>query len=341
MDETPSTPCTGAPTRAAEATDPTPPDTAEPNVTVGPGSGSLSRIASAIALTLVFCGLEGWAGHWGHSSALVADAVHNLIDAAGLVALGLTQIVSRRAPSARFTFGLRNTSILFALLNSSLLLGTTVAISVEAARRLMDPLAVSSDTLMAIAVIGLLVNGASALLLAEGREHDTNQRVAMLHMLADAGVSFGLLIGGAAIHLTGWSRIDPIVGLLVGAFVLRGAWPLFEEAVGLALAGVPPHVDPSAVRRYLETRPGVSEVHELHIWPIGTTETALTCHIVVPGGFPGDDFVETIHATLRRTFHIERVTLQIEIGRASTNGANGSAPRDLATELSSAMALPT
>jgi cobalt-zinc-cadmium efflux system protein len=212
-----------------------------------------------------------------------------------------------------FTYGWRGSSILAALLNSSLLLVVMGGIAWEAILRLSNPVAVHGGAVIAVAAVGIVVNGASAWLFASGRHGDINVRGAFQHMLSDALVSLGVVVAGAAIALTGLRWIDPVATLAIVAVIVYGTWGLLRDSVRMALAGVPTGIDPEAVRAYLTGLPEVSRIHDLHIWPMSTTETALTCHLVTPGGHPGDPFTLAIAQELRRRFSIEHTTLQIEV----------------------------
>jgi cobalt-zinc-cadmium efflux system protein len=267
-----------------------------------------------IALNCAFVIVEAFYGVLAQSMALVADAGHNLSD---VLALGLAwgaSLLARREPSARYTYGLRSTSILAALLNATILLLVTGAIAWESVQRLNSPVVVASATMMWVAAIGILINGATALLFAGGRKHDLNIRAAFLHMVADAAVSGGVVIAALGIRLTGWQWLDPLVGLAISAVIVVGTWGLLRDTLRLTLAAVPGHVDPERVRSHLRNLPGVAEVHDLHIWGLSTTETALTVHLVIPGGHPGDKFLATLAHELQHDFRIGHATLQIETG---------------------------
>jgi cobalt-zinc-cadmium efflux system protein len=216
-------------------------------------------------------------------------------------------------PSARFTYRLRAASILSAFANGLILLVAVTAIAWEAVHRFMQPEPVASVTVMIVAGIAVAVNGASAWLLARGSKSDINMRGAFLHMLADAGVSVAVVIAAGGIMLTGWQWLDPAASLLISAVILVGTWRLLREALRLSLGAAPEKIDPVAVRRYLQGLPEVAEVHDLHIWAMSTTETALTCHLVTPAGHPGDDFLNRVAHDLARKYEIGHATLQIEL----------------------------
>ncbi len=290
--------------------------------------------ALAIALNTVFVGVEFGCGLLANSTALMADAGHNLSDVLGLALAWVAAVLSRRAPSERFTFGLRGSSILAALANGTLLMVACGGIGWEAMRRIAEPPAVASNLVMVVAAIGIAVNGLSAWLFAKGSAHDLNQRGAYLHLLADAAVSLGVVIGGLVMRQTGWFLIDPLLSLLIVAVILASSWGLLRESVNLALAAVPPHVDVAAVRSYLGGLPGVTDVHDLHIWALSTTETALTVHLVTPDGPPGDAFFDEVANALEARFAIHHSTLQLERGttahacRLRTGAASGSRGHD-------------
>ena len=270
--------------------------------------------ALGIALNLCYVAAEAAFGAISGSLALLADAGHNLGD---VLALGLSwgaAVLSRRRPSHRFTYGLRSSSILAALANAIILLVVTGGIAWEALWRLSHPIAVAGGTVAWVAGIGIVVNGATALLFARGRERDLNLKSAFLHMAADALVTAGVVAAGIAIALTGLDWLDPAVSLLVSAVIVYGTWDLVRHAIGLALDAVPEGVDAVAARAYLLGQPGVAAIHDLHIWGMSTTETALTCHLVMPGGHPGDAALSGIARELEARFGIHHATMQIELG---------------------------
>ena len=268
--------------------------------------------AVGIALNLGFVIIEAGYGVFSHSMALIADAGHNLGDVLGLGVAWMANRLVQRAPSPRFTYGLRSSSILAALFNAVFLLIATGAIAVEAVQRFFQPEAVAGRTVIVVAAIGIVINFATALLFARGRKHDLNIRGAFQHMMADAAVSLGVVIAGFAIVATGLNWIDPAVSLLVSAVIVAGTWSLLRDSMKMTLHGVPPGVDEQAVRRFLEACPGVCALHDLHIWPMSTTETALTCHLIIPSGHPGDAELRRITDLLRDKFAIPHATIQIE-----------------------------
>ena len=269
--------------------------------------------AVGIALNLGFVVVEAGYGVFAHSMALIADAGHNLGDVLGLGVAWFASHLVQRAPSPRFTYGLRSSSILAALFNAVFLLIATGAIAVEAMQRFFEPEPVAGKTVIIVAAIGIAINLLTALLFARGRKHDLNIRGAFQHMMADAAVSLGVVIAGFAILWTGINWIDPVVSLAISAVIVAGTWSLLRDSMKMTLHGVPPGVDERAVRRFLEACPGVCALHDLHIWPMSTTETALTCHLIIPSGHPGDAELRRITDTLRDKFSIPHATIQIEI----------------------------
>jgi cobalt-zinc-cadmium efflux system protein len=270
--------------------------------------------AIGIGLNLAYVAAEAGYGLAAGSLALLADAGHNLGDVLGLGLSWGAAVLGRRGPSDRFTYGLRSSSILAALANALILLVVTGGIAWEAIRRLGHPVAVTGGTVAAVAAIGIVVNGATALLFARGRGGDLNLRSAFLHMAADAVVTAGVVIAGVAIALTGLLWLDPAMSLIVSAVIIYGTWDLVRQALSLALDAVPEGVDSGAVRAHLMAVPGVTALHDLHIWGMSTTETALTCHLVMPQGHPGDEALSVIARELEERFHIHHTTLQIELG---------------------------
>ena len=269
--------------------------------------------AIGTALNLGFVIIEVIYGLLANSIALVADAGHNLGDVLGLLMAWVATMLARRPPSPTHTYGLRRGTILAALANAMLLLMTVGAIAVEGVRRLFAPGEVAGVTVMVVAALGIVVNGVTARLFASGRKGDINLRAAFLHMAADALVSVGVVIAGAVILLTGLTRLDPLVSIAIAAVILVGTWGLLRDSVGMSLDAVPPGIKPGAVMAFLRQQPGVTAIHDLHIWPMSTTETALTCHCVMPGGHPGDEFLAQLAHQLRDKFNIGHMTIQVEV----------------------------
>src|SRR6202045_3877975 len=269
--------------------------------------------AIGIAANLAYLGVEAVAGIFSGSLALLADAGHNLGDVLGLALSWGAAMLSRRQPSGRFTYGLRSSSILAALANAIILLVVTGGIAWEGLWRLSHPVPVAGGTIAWVAGIGILVNGVTALLFARGRQGDLNVRSAFLHLAADAMVSAGVVIAGLAIIATGLAWLDPAGSLIVSGVIIYGTWDLVRQAIGLALDAVPEGIDAAAVRAHLAALPGVAAIHDLHIWGMSTTETALTCHLVMPGGHPGDAALSQVARELEERFGIHHATIQIEL----------------------------
>ncbi|GAB3379148.1 cation diffusion facilitator family transporter [Massilia agri] len=270
--------------------------------------------ALAIGLNTLFVAIEFIYGFIAHSTALMADAGHNLSDVLGLVLAWGAAMLARSAPKGRYTYGLRGSSILAALGNGLLLMIACGAIALEAVQRFLEPAPVQGMTVSIVAAIGVAINGFSAWLFMAGSKGDLNLRGAYLHMAADAALSLGVVISGLVIMSTGWTWIDPAVSLAIVLVIVLGTWSLLRESVQLSMAAVPPGVDAGAVRDYLGRQPGVKEVHDLHIWAMSTTENALTAHVVMPGGYPGDRVLDEMVAKLRSDFAIHHCTLQVEEG---------------------------
>jgi cobalt-zinc-cadmium efflux system protein len=279
----------------------------------GPASHG-AAFAIGVTLNLAFVAVEATYGFLSGSMALVADAGHNLSDVLSLALAWGASVLARRAPSGRFTYGYKSSTILAALANAGLLLVAIAGIAYETVGRMAAPPAVEGRTMMVIAGIGILINGATALLFARGHEHDINIRGAFLHMAADALVSLGVVVAGAAILLTGERWIDPVTSLIIVLVIAWGTWGLLKDSVKLGLNAVPEHIDEGAVRRHLAALPGVTAVHDLHIWPMSTTEAALTAHLVMPAGCPGDAFLHDLAHRLEHDFKIGHTTVQVETG---------------------------
>ncbi|OUC16077.1 MAG: cation transporter [Alkalinema sp. CACIAM 70d] len=270
----------------------------------------------SVGLNVAFTLIEVTYGLLSNSLALIADAGHNLSDVLGLLlAWGASLLVRRRA-SLKRTYGLRKASILAPLANAVLLLIACGGIIWEAIQRLQHPEVVVSSTMMVVAAIGILINAGSALLFLRGRHQDINVRGAFLHLIGDAVASLGVVVAGLLIAVTHWNWLDPIASLLVTLGIIWGAWDLLNESLHLAVDGVPKQIDPRAVYHYLADLPIVERVHDLHIWAMSSTETALTAHLVIPTGNPGDAFLAELYHHLHGTFGIDHPTIQIERGDA-------------------------
>jgi cobalt-zinc-cadmium efflux system protein len=280
-----------------------------------PIDGINLRMGIAVALNLVFVVIEGGFGFLSNSVALIADAGHNLSDVLGLVCAWGALLLGRRPPGAKFTYGLGRSSVLAALVNAVLLLLACGAIAWEAASRLGAPPPVAGRTVMAVAAVGIVLNGISAWMLHAGSHGDLNRRSAYIHMLSDAAVSAGVVLAGLAIVFTGWSLLDPIVSLVIVAVILVSTWRLLRDSLTLSLDGVPASVNSSAVMSYLADQRGVTDVHDLHIWALSTTSVALTAHLVVPDRGAEDALLTSLTPDLKRRFRIQHATLQIERDR--------------------------
>ncbi len=272
--------------------------------------------AIGIALNILYVIAESGAGLWTGSVALLADAGHNLSDVLGLAVAWAGAALARTPPSKRFTYGLKGSTILAALANALLLLVALGAIVLEAVQRFGDPTPVPGLTVSAVAAVGIVINGITAWLFAGGRKGDVNIRGAYLHMLADAAVSAGVVLAGIGIWFTGLGWIDPVVSLIIAALIFWQTWGLLRETVEMSLAAVPRAIDYDRVEDALATLPGVAAVHDLHIWPMSTTEPVLTAHLLMPAGHPGDAFLRAAQDMLHRRFQIGHATLQVETGEA-------------------------
>ena len=277
---------------------------------VGGGHGRAFGIG--IALNSGFVAVEATFGFLSGSMALVADAGHNLSDVLSLVIAWVASALVARPPSERFTYGYKSSSILAALANAALLFVALGAIAVETVRRLFEPAPVAGGTVVIVALVGIAINTITALLFMRGRHDDLNIRGAFLHMAGDAAVSAGVVVSGLLIMRTGMTWIDPVTGLIIVGLIAWGTWGLFKDSVRMGLLGVPDGIDHAKVRAFIATQPGVSAVHDLHIWPMSTTETALTAHLVMPGGCPGDDFLHELAHELEHDFGIGHATVQVE-----------------------------
>lgn len=268
--------------------------------------------AIGIVLNLAFVIVEVIYGLLANSMALVADAGHNLSDVLGLIVAWAGASMARRSASRRFTFGFKKASILAALANALFLLVAIGAIAAEAIRRLFNPAPAEGVTVMIVASIGILINGATALLFARGQRHDINIRGAFLHMTADAAVSAAVVFSGFLILTTGQLWVDPVMSLAIAAVIFWSSFGLLKESVWMSLAGVPLGIDLDEVETALGSLDGVAEVHDLHVWPLSTTETALTAHLVAPDAKAADGLLEAAQRMLHDRFRIVHSTLQIE-----------------------------
>jgi cobalt-zinc-cadmium efflux system protein len=268
--------------------------------------------AFGVALNVGFVIVEAAYGIMAGSLALMADAGHNLSDVLGLLLAWGANYLVRRKPTERRTYGWRKSSILAALINAVILLVALGGIVWEAIQRLGVPVPVAGKTIIFVALIGVVINTATALLFLSGRKSDLNIRGAFLHMVADAGVSAGVVIAGVAILMTGRFWIDPAVSLVITIVILFGTWGLFQDAFNMAMDAVPRNIDPEAVKAYLSSLPGITGVHDMHIWAMSTTETALTVHLVKPDPEDDDVLIEMASKELHDQFGIDHITLQWE-----------------------------
>jgi len=281
--------------------------------------------AIGIVLNIAFVVIEAAIGFGQGSMALVADAGHNLSDVLGLIVAWAGAAVGKRRGGPRFTYGLRGSTILAALFNALFLLFAMGGIALEAVHRIGEEVAVPGSTVMIVAAIGIVINGATAMLFASGRKGDINIRGAYLHMASDAAVSAGVVLAGLAIYLTGATWIDPVVSLLIVAVILWGTWGLLRDSVAMSLAAVPGGIDMAAVEAALAALPGVDQAHHVHVWPLSTTEAALTAHLVMPAPYPTLAFFEDARQRLKHDFGIGHVTLQVELAADCGDARRGCA----------------
>ena len=277
-------------------------------------NGNSRAFAVAISLNVMFVAIEFGYGFIANSTALMADAGHNLSDVLGLIVAWGAAMLTRSAPNRRYTYGLRGSSILAALFNALVLMLACGAIGWEAVHRFTAPAPVAGVTVAIVAAIGVAVNGISAWLFMAGSKDDINVRAAYQHMAADAAISLGVVVSGLVIMGTGWAWIDPLVSIAIVLFILVSTWALLKESLRLVLAAVPDNVDEAKVAQFLRGRDGVASIHDLHIWAMSTTETALTAHLVMPAGYPGDAAVDAIVSDLKSDYAIHHCTLQVELG---------------------------
>lgn len=291
----------------------------------GPPADHGRAFAIGIVLNLAFVVVEATYGFLSGSMALVADAGHNLSDVLGLVLAWGAATAARKPASGKFTYGFKSSTILAAMANAGLLLIAVGAILFETLNRFAEPPPVQGRTMVIVAGIGIVINAATAMMFMRGRHSDLNIRGAFLHMAADALVSLGVVVAGVAILLTGEQWIDPATSLVIVAVIAWGTWGLLKDSVKMGLLAVPDGISEDQVRAYLAGLPGVAAVHDLHIWPMSTTETALTAHLVMPGGHPGDAFLHEIAHELAHHHRIGHTTVQVETGGDSCALAHGEA----------------
>jgi cobalt-zinc-cadmium efflux system protein len=269
--------------------------------------------AIGVGLNAAFVIIEVIYGLASNSVSLLADAGHNLSDALGLGVAWAAVILAKRKPSKRFTFGLGGTSILAALFNAVFLLVVVGGLTWEAIQRFWQPEIVAGKTVMIVAACGIVLNGVCAWLFSSGSKGDLNVRGAFMHMAADALVSVGVVVGGLFILLTGWHWIDPLMSLVINLVIVAGTWSLLTGSITMSLNAVPEGINMDKVRQSLLDIPGVVSLHDLHVWSLSTSETALTCHLVTPDGHPGDEALAHAAAELKAHFGISHVTLQPEL----------------------------
>ncbi len=277
-----------------------------------PPTGSGKIFALATGLNITFVVVEVVYGLAANSTALLADAAHNASDVVGLLLAWGASALAARLPSARRTYGFRSTTILAAFLNAMLILVAVGGVAWEAVQRARSPEPVEGGTVAIVALVGVGVNAAAAALFMRGRKGDVNMGAAFSHLLADALVSVGVVIAGILILVTGAVWIDPLTSIGVSIVILIGTIGLVRETSNLVVAGVPSKIDISEVTDFLAKQPGVTEVHDLHVWPMSTTEVALTVHLVVPGLTTPQGFLGSLVSELKQRFGIHHVTVQLE-----------------------------
>lgn len=272
--------------------------------------------AVGIILNFGFVVVETGFGIYSNSLSLLADAGHNFSDVIGLLVAWGAILLARRLPTPRFTYGLQGSTILAALANALLLVIAVGGIGWEAIRRFANPAPVSESIIIWVALVGVIINTATALMLMKGHKNDLNLRGAFLHMVADAAVSVGVVLAGLGMLWTGWLWLDPAISLVIAAVIFIGTWGLLKQSLLLSLQGVPNSIDAGAVRAFLSGLPDVTEVHDLHIWGMSTTDTALTAHLVVCENHPGNEFLANLAEELEHRFRINHATFQIELGNS-------------------------
>jgi cobalt-zinc-cadmium efflux system protein len=268
--------------------------------------------AAGVVLNVGFVIVEVVFGVLSNSLALLTDAGHNLSDVLGLLLAWGAAALARKRPSARRTYGFSRATIIASLFSGLLLMGAVGAIGWEAVSRLMEPAQPAGKTIMIVAAVGVVINTATALFFLSGKDHDLNIRGAFLHMAADAAVSLGVVASGALILYLGYNWIDPVISLVIAAVILLSTWGLLRDSLNLAVDAVPRNVDPDAVREYLSALPGVREIHDLHIWAMSTTDTALTAHVVMDEFPTSDQYLDEVARILQERFSINHPTIQLE-----------------------------
>lgn len=289
-------------------------------------AGYNRAFAIGIVLNLGFVAVEAFYGWQIDSLALLADAGHNLSDVAGLVLAWGASLAGRFTPDHRHTYGWRRASIMAAFANAILLLVAMGSLAWEALSRINAPTPTEGHTIIAVAAVGIAVNGITAALFMSGRSTDLNVRGAFAHMAADALVSLGVVIAGALYLWTGWQWLDPVTSLVIALVIVIGTWSLFKQSLHLLFDGVPESVDLLAVQAFLRSQPGVAGIHDLHVWAMSTSDIALTAHLVMPKGHPGDDFFRTIETALHDRYEITHSTIQIDLSSLHHGCAAVTAP---------------
>ena len=275
--------------------------------------------ALGVSLNIIFVIVEVSYGIYADSLALIADAWHNLSDVVGLLLAWGANYLATRPATERRTYGLRRVTILASLTSSVLLLLALGGIAWEAVERFYSPAPVEGIVIIAVAAVGVVINTATALLFVSGGKHDLNIRGAYLHMAADAAVSLGVVVAGGAIMFTGWLWLDPLISLFIVFIVLIGTWNLLRDSLNLSIDAVPKGIELSEIREYLENIEDVVQVHDLHVWALSTTQTALSVHLIRSNENVDNSFLNEVHRYLHDRFHIEHVTIQIE----KSDGSNG------------------
>jgi cobalt-zinc-cadmium efflux system protein len=272
--------------------------------------------ALGVSLNLIFVAVEAGFGFAAESLALLTDAAHNLGDVLGLLLAWGANTLASRQPSLRHTYGFSRTTIYAGLISGLLLMAAVGGIAWEALGRFMEPAAPAGLLIMGVAAVGVVINTLTALLFLSGKDRDLNIRGAFLHMAADAAVSLGVVLSGAVIFWLGWAWVDPAVSLLIAIMILLSSWGLLRDSAALAVDAVPRHIDPTQVRAYLQALPGVTDLHDLHIWAMSTTETAMTAHLVMDTLPDTDRFLNDVARELAERFEIQHATIQLERGEA-------------------------
>ena len=268
--------------------------------------------AIGVILNVLFVAIEAGYGFVAGSLALMADAGHNLSDVLSLLLAWGAAFLATKPATEKKTYGLRKVTILASLTSAILLLFALGGITWEAIGRFTHPKPVEGLIVIVVAAIGVVINTITAFLFVSGQKHDLNLRGAFVHMAADAGVSFGVVVAGIIMMTTGWLLVDPIISLLIVAAILVGTWSLLRDSINLAIDSVPEHIDIAGIKSYLQNLENVSQFHDLHVWPMSTTEVALSVHLIIAEGYIGKGFLNEIQQDLHDDFNIEHSTIQVE-----------------------------